>query len=194
MDNLYFVTSNEFKLKEASEILGIKIKSININVDEIQDIDIDKIIKHKVIASYKAINKPVMVEDTGLYIEALNGFPGGLIKWLMKSIGTTGSLEFGTKNNNIIKLLENYNNKKIYAKTSVAIAYSYETIIITNGILKGAISNNPVGNNGFGWDDIFIPEGYNKTLAQMTIQQKNEISMRKIAFSRIKEHIGTLFN
>lgn len=190
-NDIYFATKNKFKLKEAEEILNIPIKSLEIETEEIQEIEVDNIVRHKAFMLYKQAKRKIIVEDTGLYLEALNGFPGGLIKWLLYSIGTDGSLKNGSNNINIIKLLSNFDNKSIYAKTAIGFATSDDLseIIVVSSILKGKLPEKPEGTNGFGWDDIFIPYGYNQTFAQMDKDLKNKISMRRNAFIKIKKYL-----
>ena len=90
---LLFVTSNENKLKEASQILGFEVKGIKVNVAEIQDIELYNIIEYKTRKAYEEVKRPIIVEDTGLYFEAMNGFPGALIKWVLKSLDNEGIIK-----------------------------------------------------------------------------------------------------
>lgn len=191
MKTICFATKNKFKLKEAKELLpNIQIEPIYSEVDEIQEIEVDKVIRHKALQLYRKVKKPLIVEDTGLYFNALNGFPGALIKWLMSSVGTDGSLVEGSKNDSIIKMLYDFQDKSAVAKTSIAICNSdtsIDDVLIVSGIVKGKISPKAVGKNGFGWDDFFMPEGYGLTFAQMSNEEKNNISMRKKAFVELKK-------
>jgi XTP/dITP diphosphohydrolase len=190
---LYFATTNQFKIKEAQNILNKEIEPIIIDdIPEIQEIDTDEIVKYKSIHSYNQIGYPVMVEDTGLYFNALNGFPGALIKWLLKSIGTDGTLSNGSKNDSIIRLIDKFDDKTAYAKTSIGLYNPKisQPIIIATGIIYGTISDKAIGKNGFGWDDIFIPNGYSKTFAEMTTEEKNNISMRKKALENLKKSLA----
>lgn len=189
IDNLYFATTNKYKLQEAKEILNINIMPINRKVEEIQDIEVDNVVRYKAHLIYKLEKKNVIVEDTGLYFESLNGFPGALIKWVLACIGTDGSLENGSKNDNIIKLLSQFNNKRIYAKTSIGFtsSNSISDVVIVSSIMYGKMPLKARGKEGFGWDDIFIPDGYNKTFAEMGKNMKNNISMRKMAFIKLKK-------
>ena len=84
---MYFITSNKNKLREFEAILGMKLEQIEIDLEEIQDIEVEKVVEHKVLEAYEKVGKPVIVEDTGLYIEAWDGFPGALAKWVGKTIG-----------------------------------------------------------------------------------------------------------
>jgi XTP/dITP diphosphohydrolase len=177
---IYFVTGNENKLKEAEAILGRKLEQINMNIDEIQEIEQDRIIRHKAKSAYEQIKKPVLVEDTGIFISALNGFPGALVKWVLKTIGNEG----------ICRIMKDEKNREVIAKTYFCL-YDNKTFNIFTGQLKGGIAFKPQGKSGFGWDPIFIPKGYKKSFAQMSAEEKNKISMRKIALEKLKNFLDT---
>jgi XTP/dITP diphosphohydrolase len=171
-----FITSNQKKLKEVREILGddIELQSKSIDLPEIQSVSVEEVVKLKVQYAYNIIKQPVIVEDTGLYIKNMNEFPGALIKMYYDSIGNDGIARFNGKS-------------RAYAKTIIGY---YDGIVIKYfaGKLKGHISAQPTGS-GFGWDPVFIPKGYNKTLAEMTSEEKNAISMRGIAFKGLRNHL-----
>jgi len=171
---IYFVTSNKNKLKEFEEILGFKLKNISLDLKEIQSIDAKEVVIYKAKEAFKIIKKPVIVEDSALYFEAWNGLPGALIKLFESKIGYK----------TLCKIL----GKNRKAKAQTVIGYfdgrNYKNFI---GEIEGKISFKPKGKNGFGWDVIFIPKGHQKTFAQMSQKEKNEISMRKIALERFKE-------
>lgn len=173
---IYLVTSNKGKLREFKEILGFKLENIDLDVDEIQAVEVEKVVEHKTKQAFKIIKKPVITEDTGLYFGAWKGLPGALAKLFDKTIGYR----------NLCKLL-NENRK---AKAQTVIGYfdgkNYESFI---GEIQGTIASAPRGKNGFGWDLIFIPRGYNKTFAQMTTKEKNQISMRKIAIEKLRKFL-----
>ncbi len=174
---LYFITGNKNKLREFEEILGFKLKNLNLDLDEIQAIEVEKVIEHKAREAFKKIKKPLIVEDTGLYFEAWNGMPGALSKLFDEAIGY----------NNLCKLLKN--NRKAKAKTVIGYfdGRNYRNFV---GEISGAIAMAPRGRTNFGWDAIFIPLGHKKTFAQMKPIQKNKISMRKIALEKFRKFIN----
>lgn len=177
MSKIVFVTSNDNKLREVESILGIRLNRINIDIEEIQDIDVEKVVEKKAKDAYEKIRKRLIVEDTGLYIEALNGLPGALIRWFLKTIGTDG----------ICKIVNCFEKRDAYVKTAVAL-FDGKNMKIFVGIVKGKISINPRGS-GFGWDSIFIPKGSTKTFGEMSKEEKNSISMRYKAFQRLKRFL-----
>lgn len=175
---LLFVTGNENKLKEASKILGFEVENVKLDLPEIQDIEVDNTIKDKAKRAYEEVKKPLIIEDTGLYLESMNGFPGALIKWVLKSIGSKG----------ITKIIKNMENKKAYAKTSIGY-FDGNKVHIFSGIIKGRICEEPKEGKNFGWDNIFKPENYDRTFSEMTDKEKNNISMRKTAFEKLKKFL-----
>lgn len=177
MKDLFFVTGNPNKAKEAENILGQRINQIDIDIDEIQAIDVEDIVKDKAKRAYQEIKKPVFVEDNGLYLKAWQGFPGALIKWVLKTLG----------NEKIIQFL---GNDDCSASAKVAIClYDGKNFQIFVDEIKGQITTQPRGEHGFGWDPIFQPDGYEKTFAEMTADEKDTISMRKIALEKLKDYL-----
>ena len=119
--------------------------------------------------------KPVLVEGTSLTFVALGQLPGALVKWFLQSMGVNG----------LCKMLGEDKSREAIAKT----AFGYcdgKKIIIATGELKGTIAEHPRGEQGFGWDPIFIPQGHKLTFAEMSPEQKNEISMRRLALENLK--------
>jgi len=171
---LYFITGNQGKFKEVKAILP-EVEQLDIDLDEIQEIDTKKIIGHKLNEASKKHDGDFIVEDTSLYLEALNGLPGPLIKWLLQTIGNEGLVSLAEK------------NRGAQAKTIIGIKKDGK-IEYFEGIIKGSIVS-PKGENGFGWDKIFKPEGHDSTLAEMSDEEKNSLSMRKIATAKLKEYL-----
>jgi inosine triphosphate pyrophosphatase len=175
---LYFITGNSKKFEEAKEIIP-EIKKMDIDLDEIQELDPKKIIEEKLKRARKVHSGEFFCEDTSVYLECLNGFPGPLIKWLKQSIDIDG----------IYELVSKYENKNAVAKTIVGYSKG-DKIKFFEGELKGKIVF-PKGKRDFRWDPIFQPEGNSKTLAEMNLREKNKISMRRKALERLKDHLNS---
>jgi len=178
MKDIIFITGNENKLREAQQILGIEIVSKNLEIKEIQDVDLEEVVKNKLRSAYKLTKNPVMVEDTGLFINALNGFPGALIKHLLGRVGREG----------IVKVLEGFDDKSVVAKCAVGFTKDGKDLKVFVGESEGLIVS-PRGESGFGWDPIFQPEGYDKTFAEMSNEEKNSISHRFKALKKFKDYL-----
>jgi non-canonical purine NTP pyrophosphatase (RdgB/HAM1 family) len=178
---LHFITNNDNKFNEVQNIIP-EIKQLKIELDEIQEVDARKIIKHKLLeAKLKYKGKGAfIVEDTSLYLECLNGLPGPLIKWFSQTIGTQGLYDLTSK-------LE---NNKAEARTLIGY-YSRNKIRYFQGIVKGKIVSPRKSNFGKDaiLDAIFMPEGYNEVMGEMSLEDKNEISMRSFAVRKLKEYL-----
>ena len=174
-----FATSNRNKIKEAREILGFRIRSADLRLDEIQSISVVEIAKHKALQAHLKLARPVMVEDTGLFIEGLNGFPGPLAKWMVNCLGYERTC----------RAVDGCRNRKAYAETCVAF-YDGKEMKAFTGRIRGTIAMHPRGNRKFGWDYIFMPEGGSgRTFAEMTAEEKNRISMRGAALKKLKRFL-----
>ena len=175
--NIYFITANKNKFNEAKEIIP-ELEQLDIDLPEIQEIDSRKIIEAKLIEALKRQEGGFIVEDTSLSLDCLNGLPGPLIKWFLKTIGNDG----------LWKIAERAGNLKAEAKTTIGYAKSPTDIHYFEGKIRGEITA-PRGTVNFGWDPIFQPEGYSKTFAEMNREEKNEISMRRLAFEELREYL-----
>lgn len=175
---MYFVTGNKGKLAEARAVLG-DVESLDVDLPEIQEIDAHAIIEEKLIEGLKHKEGDLIVEDTSLYLDALNGLPGPLIKWFLKTIGNEG----------LVRLTDKLGNNKAQAKTVLGYAKNANEVTYFKGVIEGEVVP-PAGENGFGWDPIFKPVGHDKTFAQMDAEEKNSVSMRKIAFEKLRDYLN----
>lgn len=173
---ILFITGNNKKAEEVAAITGFDVSAKNLDIPEIQSLDVEEVAKAKALSAFKLTNSPVIVDDTGMSIDALGGLPGALVAWFLDNLKPKG----------ILKILSGEKNRK--ASVCTCIAYADQTgVFAFTGIIKGEVSDSLKGENGFGYDPIFIPDGHGKTYAEMTTDEKNEISMRKIALLKFKE-------
>ena len=179
---LYFITGNKSKFDEVKSILG-NVEQLDIDLPEIQDIDAKNIIRAKLFEALQHREGEFIVEDTSLYLDCLKGLPGPLIKWFLKTIGNEG----------LVNLAEKLANYGAEVKTIIGYAKNHEQIYFFEGSVKGRVVK-PKGISGFGWDPIFQPDGFHKTFAEMNNEEKNLISMRRIAINRFKEFAATSIN
>ncbi len=175
----FFATSNENKLREVREILGYEIKSIKLDLKEIQEIEVEAVVKEKARDAFQRKGEPVIVEDTSLEIASLNRFPGVFVKWVLETIGKEG----------ILKLLEGEAKREAVARTAAGFFDGENTFVFT-GEVEGEIAQEVKGESGFGWDPIFIPKGERESFAELDPHKKNEISMRRKAFEKIKREFN----
>lgn len=174
----YFLTGSKSKFEEIKTVLD-NIEQFEIDLSEIQELDPHKIITAKLFEAKTALkgNHSLIVEDTSLYLDALNGLPGPLIKWFMKTIGNEG----------LYKIANAFGNYGAEAKTIIGYTDGQKTEFF-EGIVKGTIVE-PRGETGFGWDPIFQPEGHTKTFAEMSAEEKNSLSMRKLAAEKLRNYL-----
>ena len=173
---LYFITGNENKLLEARQILG-DVEGLVIDLPEIQSLDPREVIEAKLREAKKYHQGPMFCEDVSLSLDCLNGLPGTFIKWFLKSLGQEG----------IVKITYQYHNPK--ATVKAFIGYHHDNnLSFFEGEVKGKIVA-PRGDSNFGFDPIFQPEGHAKTFAEMTLEEKNEISHRRQALQKLREYL-----
>ncbi len=175
---IYFITGNKNKYEEVKAIIP-QVEQLEIDLPEIQEIDAHKIIAAKLSEAFSHKQGiEFIVEDTSLYLDCLKGLPGPLIKWFLQTIGDKG----------IYNLASKLGNTKAEARTIIGYARSPTDIHYFEGIVKGNVVT-PSAKGKFGWDRIFLPEGHKKTYGEMTLEEKNEISMRRIAVNKLKEFL-----
>ena len=172
---ILFITGNKKKVEEVKAITGLNVSAKNLDIAEIQSLDVEEVAKAKALSAFNLTGCPVMVDDTGMNINSLNGLPGALVAWFLDNLKPEG----------ILKIMAN--EKERGASVCTCIAYADQTgVFAFTGTIPGKVSETLKGENGFGYDPIFIPDGGDKTYAEMTADEKNEISMRKIALLKFK--------
>lgn len=175
-----FVSKNPHKTKEIEKIFedtSITVVQAPLKIHEIQTENIQDIVRDKVLKAFQMIGRPVFIEHTGLYIESLGGFPGGLTQVFWDKL----------KAEKFSEIFGQLKNTSITAKTVIAYCDA-KNIHIFEGSINGDVASEPKGSREFQWDCVFIPNGYDKTFAELG-DKKNEISMRRIAFDRFKEFL-----
>ncbi|MCY7361069.1 MAG: RdgB/HAM1 family non-canonical purine NTP pyrophosphatase [Ignavibacteria bacterium] len=180
IDTITFVTGNKKKVEEVSRILNIPLNVLEADIDEIQNLDLEKIALHKLNQALELVKGPVIIDDVSVEVEAWNNFPGPLIKWLLKSGKGDASV--------LLKLLKGEKNRRATAKLAIGFHDGVEPHLFI-GEIKGKIAEKITGKNGFGWDPVFIPEGYVKTFAQMTNDEKDAISHRGNALQKLSDFL-----
>ena len=182
MKTLYFITSNTGKLHEATQKLrplGFSVVQKDVGYPEIQADTLEEVALQGISDVQKRFDKPFMLEDAGLFINALQGFPGVYSKYVFFTIGLPG----------ILRLLEEVDNRKAMFRSVYAYSEPGRIPIIATGECPGAISTEQKGKNGFGYDPIFLPNGSKKTFGQMTVEEKNTFSHRSKALDTLVSHL-----
>lgn len=173
---LTFVTGNSGKFGEVQALIPTIVQA-DVNLPEVQSVDAQEVITAKLIAGAREGLQNFIVEDTGLYFDCLNGLPGPLIKWFQERLGNEG----------ISDLVSHYESQVAHAITWIGYSSPTGEMHFFEGNIEGTIVS-PRGD-GFGWDPIFQPKGSTLTFGEMTREAKGEISMRKIAVTKLLNHL-----
>lgn len=186
---LVFATNNSHKLNEISSLLGenislLNLKEIHITEDipeEFDTLEENAIFKARYIFNKTGMN--VFADDTGLETDALNGRPG------VHSARFAGEgRDFNANIDKLLKLLEGSENRNARFRTIIALFIDGEEHIF-EGVAEGMITNERRGDNGFGYDPVFVPAGRQSTFAEMTLDEKNKISHRAMAFEKLRSFL-----
>lgn len=181
MINAVYITGNPNKAKYFSELVGLEIEHHPADVPEIQSLELAEIVEFKARAAYEQLKKPVIIEDTGLVIDSLGRLPGPFIKWFEKSIG----LE------KICRLADI--DKDRSARAGAAFAYyDGNELKIIQSELAGLIPDHPRGDEGFGWNPIFMPKDSSKTLGEMDDKTFKEFYVQIKPFRQLREFLESL--
>lgn len=183
MNIIFFVSNNIHKYSEIKSILHDRTTDLDLNfykqnIIEIQDDQIEKIAIEKAKSAYNTVKRPIIIEDDGLFINSLNGFPGQYSSYVFKSIGNRG----------ILRLLEGSRDRSAFFK-SIFVYNNGIIVKVFSGQINGKISST-ITDGGWGYDPIFIPfnnhdNHHNKTFAELSkTNKKNELSHRSIALDK----------
>ena len=169
---IYFATSNPHKFEEARLVLGeygLGVVKLDHKGLEIQADDLEDIARTAVTHLSKTQSRHTIVEDAGLFVKALEGFPGPYSSYILRTIGNEG----------VLKLMQNVSDRRAEFKSAVAFCAPNIQPRCFQGVVEGSLSLEARGTHGFGFDPIFIPsEGDGRTFAEMEMEEKNEISHR----------------
>jgi inosine triphosphate pyrophosphatase len=179
---LYFITGNANKFREISaQIPGLE--QLKLDLDEIQSLDPQTVIAHKLTQATAHPDTPhdgeFIVEDTSLCLDALGGLPGTLVKWFQDAIGLAGIGELAAK----------YPDTSATARTVIGYRDRAGEDHYFTGEIRGRIVP-PRNAGGFGWDDIFVPEGFDQTFSELGPAKKASLSMRRRATDKLNAHLA----
>ena len=171
---IYFVTSNKGKHAEARAIFGDLVQK-DIGYTEIQADTLEEVAAYGIKEVAARLDRPAMIEDAGLFVEALKGFPGGYSAYAQKTIGNAG----------ILRLMDGIECRDAYFKSVVAYAEPGQEPVMFKGEVHGQIGFEERGGKGFGYDPIFYVGG--TSLGEMEIEEKNRISHRAASINALKD-------
>lgn len=181
MKDLVFITGNQNKADYLAKWLKIPLQHQKIDLDEIQSLDLREVVANKARRAYDIVQKPVLVEDVSLSFDAFDRLPGTFIKWFLTEIGSE----------ELCKMLDHLPSRK--AKASIYFCYyDGQDMQFFYGQMRGEIAEKPRGKNGFGWDEIFIKDGMDKTRAELTGDEQERTSMRHAVHAELREFLTNL--
>ncbi|UYW02374.1 non-canonical purine NTP diphosphatase [Flavobacterium agricola] len=189
MTKLVFASHNENKIKEVKKLLENQFEIVSLTdigcfediPETAETIEGNAILKANYVTEKYGLN--CFADDSGLLIDALNGAPG------VYSARFAGEHKNDTDNLNLaLQKLENETNRKAHFKTIMALNLNGEQHLF-EGIVQGDLTTQPIGNNGFGYDPIFVPEGYTETFAQLSLEEKSKMSHRGKALQKMVQFL-----
>lgn len=170
-----FITGNKHKVRYLEQWLGMPIRHQKIDLDEVQSLDLKVVTEHKARQAYHIVQKPVLVEDVGLTFNALGRLPGPLIKWFLEELDLR----------QLCNLLSKDDDHSAVASILYGL-YDGKTMHYFGADISGTITDKPRGDLGFGWNAIFVPDGSDKTYAQMTDEEIVPFSHRAAAIEKLR--------
>ena len=180
MANVTFITGNQNKADYLSKFLGHPVDHVKLNLDEIQSTDLNEIVEHKVRQAYELLEKPVIVEDVSLEFAVLGGLPGPFIKFFVDKV------PFEV----ICSMIATGLSRKATARCVFGY-FDGKELKLFEGHLDGEIADKPSGKNGFGWDRIFIPQGYHITRASLSEEDDQKTYLKIKPFAKLKKFLET---
>ncbi|MGQ9514035.1 MAG: XTP/dITP diphosphatase [Thermoproteota archaeon] len=171
MIELAFITGNREKFVEAERLLsefGIALKQVELEVTEPQADSLEEIVESCAMEALKKMDESFIIEDSGLFVNGLNGFPGICSSYVYRKIGCQG----------ILKLLSGSKDRSAYFMTALAYGDPNGVLKIFSGRVDGTIATEARGKREFGYDPIFKPLGSDLTFGEMSIEEKNRFSHR----------------
>lgn len=179
LTNIVFATSNPAKAREASHFLGRPVTARPLDVREIQSMSFEAVVKAKALEATRLLGTAVLVDDSGFGLTAWNGYPGPFTRWAIDASGEAG----------FARLVDLLPDRRAEAVAALAVARPGDRegdVLVAVGRVPGRIAAAPRGANGFGWDVIFIPDGHERTYAEMSADEKNADSHRARAFKALR--------
>ena len=177
---ILLITSNPNKRQEAERLLDLPVESLAADLTEIQESSLEAITRHKLLEARRlAGDRPVLVEDVALGFDALGGFPGPYIRWLLECGGGEA----------LATIAAALDSPAAVARCCVGY-WSGSRAHLFIGEQPGTILTSPRGERRFGWDPWFVPAGSSISYAEMSPQEKDRCSHRARAYSQLRRHLS----
>lgn len=178
---LNLVTTNDGKFREFASglsLAGVELERVNRQYPEIQANSLEDVVLFGAEWLRGGIDCDFLIDDSGLFIDSLGGFPGVYSSFVERTIGLSG----------ILRLLQGHQDRKATFKTVLGLCID-GTVKTISGECRGHIATEARGSGGFGYDPIFVPEGESRTFAEMGTEEKNAISHRGVALIKLRKFL-----
>lgn len=177
-----FITGNQHKADYLAKLLEVPLRHQKVELDELQSLDLHEIVEHKVRQAYDTVGAPVLVEDVSLEFRALGGLPGPFIKWFIEHAGPDACC----------RMLNDFDDRSAVIRCTFGY-YDGKDVRLFDSEMTGRISQEPRGSNGYGFDTIFIVDGYDITRAEMP-PELNEQTYRDVMkpIAKVRDFLRTL--
>jgi inosine triphosphate pyrophosphatase len=175
------VSGNLEKVRVVEAVVGRPIDHVELDLDEIQELDQAKISAHKARQAWEIVRRPLVVWDMAVYLDCLNGFPGPLIKWFWQQVGLDRICEIARLTNDDRMTVVSY------------LTYVDESRLVHfTGTIHGTVAREPRGRGGFGWDAIFVEDGYDKTSAELKETDPTYHLIRREVFHELESFLSSI--
>lgn len=172
---LALVSSNKNKVAEFESLLGFKLASVSMQLPEVQSLDVKHVALRKAELAFSLVRRPVLVDDTGIYIDAWHGLPGAFTGWFFNTVGSEGMLQ----------MLQQSDNRSATAVTALAVCDADGSRVCV-GEATGHVAEQVQGDVADGHNAIWIPDGENQTAATMPQGHRDRVSSRAAAVAALK--------
>ena len=171
LPDLFFLTGNSNKAIEASRLWPGRLEVIALDLPEIQSLDLWEVLRAKGDEARRGLgrlDRPFVVEETALELDALNGFPGPLVKWMLEAVGPEG----------IARVALALGDPRATARCALLCVHPDGTRLEAESLTRGTLVLPPRGGHGFGWDPVFQPEGECRTYGELGAEAKDQLGHR----------------
>ena len=173
------VSGNRGKIAEARRVAGPHLEAVELDLPEIQSLDLREVLAAKGEEAWRRLGRPLVVEEAGLDLTAMNGFPGPLVKWMLEAVGAAG----------LARTALALGNPGATARCALLYRDASRTVI-AEGQTAGTLILPPRGPHGFGWDPVFLPAGETRTFGELSGSEKDAVSHRGRAWRALLEELG----
>ncbi len=180
LKDFVFITGNQHKADFLQKWIGMPVAHHKLDLDELQSLDLRVVAEHKARQAYDILNRPVLVEDASLTFTAMGRLPGTYIKWFIEEMGIEG----------IADLASHLSSQEAVGRVIYAL-HDGNRVRHFEGQMRGHIAARPQGDSGFGFDPIFVNEGFSVTRAQMSESDYATTSYRTDAMNKLRAFLNS---